>query len=283
LKKPDRNKIFIVIIVTLFMLSLIVYSSVPGSPLNAISSPISFITDPVYFALSKTTGSIGGFFSSITKSEAIRKKNIVLEGENARLKQKVKELEENGRRWTELKSALKIKDLFSDYEIIGARVLTREIGDWFDVFRVNVGIKGNIIIDNITSYAVVDSKMNLVGRVLASDYTSSKILPILSEGSVVSAKVNSAGGGFLRVRGDVTQKQKGYCIVDNISDYSSLKIGDEVITSGVGGLYPPGIPIGVVKELLNQNQKVEKKAVLEVYSQYKTLTDVFIMKGSPPG
>jgi rod shape-determining protein MreC len=255
LKKPDRNKIFIVIIVTLFMLSLIVYSSVPGSPLNSISSPISFITDPVYFALSKTTGSIGGFFSSITKSEAIRKK----------------------------KSALKIKDLFSDYEIIGARVLTREIGDWFDVFRVNVGIKGNIIIDNITSYAVVDSKMNLVGRVLASDYTSSKILPILSEGSVVSAKVNSAGGGFLRVRGDVTQKQKGYCIVDNISDYSSLKIGDEVITSGVGGLYPPGIPIGVVKELLNQNQKVEKKAVLEVYSQYKTLTDVFIMKGSPPG
>ncbi len=278
-KKSNKNRVFIIIVSTLFVLSLLIYSSIPGSPLNAISSPISFITDPLQTLISKSTGGISGFFESLTNGMKIREENIALKSQNAKLEQKVKELEENGRRWEELKSAFKIKEIFSDYELLGASVLTRGIGDWFDVFRVNLGTRDKIIIDEQTSYAVVDAQMNLIGRVISSDLTSAKILPVLNEGSVVSAKMNTSNGSAVRVRGDLILKNKGYCLIDKISDFSSVNVGDEVITSGLGGLYPPGIPIGEVVELKNDDQKIEKMAVLKLYSNIKSLTDVFVMKG----
>lgn len=279
MKKSKKNTLFIIVISTLAVLSLLIYSSIPGSPLSGLTSPISFVTDPIRTLMSKTTGGIGGFFTSLTASEKIRKENLELKEKNALLEQKVKELEENGRRWEDLKSAFKIKEIFSDYELLGATVLTRETGDWFDVFRVNAGTRDQIVINESTSYAVVDARMNLVGRVLSSDFTSAKILPVLNEGSTVSAKVNTAGGSQVRVRGDITLKSKGYCVIDKISDFTSIKVGDEIITSGLGGLYPPGIPIGEVVELRNDNQKIEKTAVLKIYTDYKSLTDVFLMKG----
>lgn len=279
MKKKSKNKVFIIVVSTLFVLSVLIYSSIPGSPLNAVTSPISFITDPLQSILIKASDGITGFFESLTNSTKIRNENIVLKEANARLEQQVKELEENGRRWEELKSAFKIKEIFSDYELLGASILTREAGDWFDVFRVNIGIRDNIVIEEKSSYAVVDAQMNLIGRVLSSDVTSSKILPILNEGSVVSAKMNTASGSAVRVRGDILLKSQGLCLVDKISDFTLIQVGDEVITSGLGGLYPPGIPIGVIVELRNDDQKIEKIAVLKVYADYKSLTDVFIMKG----
>lgn len=279
-KNKNRNRVFIIVIATLFVLSLIIYSSISGSPLYSVTSPISFITNPIHSFLLKTTSGITGFIETVSDSAKIRDENIALKEKNALLEQKVKELEENGRRWEELKTAFQIKDIFSDYELLGASILTREIGDWFDVFRVNIGTNEGIVIDDSTSYAVVDAQMNLIGRVLSSDFVSSKILPILDEGSVVSAKLNTASGSAVRIRGDITLKGEGCCIVDKITDFTSIQVGDEVITSGLGGLYPPGIPIGVIIELRNDDQKIEKTAVLKVYTDYKTLTDVFIMKGT---
>ncbi|MHB8963214.1 MAG: rod shape-determining protein MreC, partial [Saccharofermentanales bacterium] len=239
----------------------------------------SFLTDPLQKAITGISGNVGGFFTSIKDGERIRKENELLLAENARLEMELKQLEENGRRWEELKSAFRIRDLFSDYELIGASVLTREIGEWFDLFRISAGTRDGIIIDEKTSYAVVDPQMNLVGRVYSSDLTSAKILPILNEGSVISAKLNTSVGTVVRIRGDVLLKEQGFCLVDNISDFSVINIGDEVITSGLGGLYPPGIPIGVIVELRQNDQKIEKTAILKVYTEYRTLKDIFIMKG----
>lgn len=279
MKSKGRKSVFIVAIATLILFSLLIFSSVPGSPIASFTGPISFLTDPIQQLITGFSDNVGGFFTSIKDSERIRKENEVLLEESAQLKMRLKELEENGRRWEELKSAFKIRDLYADYELIGASVLTREIGEWFDVFRISAGTRDGITIDEKTSYAVVDSQMNLVGRVYSSDYTSAKILPVLNEGSVVSAKLNTAGGSTVRVRGDVLLKEEGFCLIDSISDFSAVNIGDEVITSGLGGLYPPGIPIGIIVELRNNNQKIEKTAVLKVYTNYKTLKDIFVMKG----
>jgi rod shape-determining protein MreC len=280
MKKTKKNRIFIIIIMTLFILSMAVYSSVPGSPLNFISTPFSFITDPGVQFIAGVFKNVEGYFSLITETDEIRKANIELENEVAHLRSRINELEEKGRRWEELKHALSIKETFADYQIVGARVLTREIGDWFDLFRINVGKRDKIAIDDQTSYAVVDPNMNLVGRIYSTDYISSKVMPIINEGSIVSGKVNVPGGAMVRIRGELLLKDQNLCRVDNFSDDALIQVGDEIVTSGLGGLYPPGIPVGVIVDIINEGQKVEHSAVLRVYTNYKTLNDVFIFKGS---
>ncbi len=283
LKTRRKRSVFIAVIASLILFSLLIFSSVPGSPVASFTGPISFLTDPIQKFLTGVSGAVTGFFESIAGSERIRKENETLRAENARLEMQVKQLEENGRRWEELKSAFKIRDLFSDYELIGASVLTRDLGDWFDVFRISAGTRDGIVIDEKTSYAVVDAQMNLVGRVYSSDLVSAKILPILNEGSIVSAKLKTAGGAIVRVRGDILLKENGCCLIDQISDFSTIHAGDEVVTSGLGGLYPPGIPIGTVVSLGENALKTEKTAVLQVYADYRTLKDIFVMKGMPYG
>ena len=281
MKKQGKRSIFFVTVTTLVLLALLIFSSIPGSPISSLTGPVSYLTDPVQMAFGRAVERVRGFFSSVSDSERIRMENEVLREENARLQMLVKELEENGRRWEELKAAFLIRDLFSDYELVGASILTREIGEWFDMFRISAGTRDGIVIDEASSYAVVDAGMNLIGRVYSSDLTSAKIMPVINEGSVVSAKLNTPAGSLVRVRGDVLLKEEGYCLVDNIADFSALHIGDEVMTSGLGGLFPPGIPIGVIVGLRSSDPKVEKTAVLRVYAEYRTLKDVFVMKGKP--
>ena len=89
--------------------------------------------------------------------------------------------------------------------------------------------------------------MNLVGRVMTTDKDSSKILPLLHEGFTVSAKVNEVNGATVLVSGDITLKSEGLCVVTRIPSNIILKPGQELVTSGEGGLFPAGIPIGVIE------------------------------------
>ncbi len=281
LRNTGRRKVFIIAISTLVIMTLLVFSSIPGSPLFRVSGPFSFVADPIQQFVTGMIGKAGDLISSVREGEHIREENRELNNRITELEKRIKELEENGRRWEELKDAFHIKDIFSDYDLVGASVLTRDLGDWFDVFRVSAGTRDGIVTEGKNSYAVVDAKMNLVGRVYSSDLTSSRILPVLSESSVISAKLNTPGGTLLRVRGDVLLKEEGLCLTDNISDFSAIHVGDEIVTSGLGGLFPAGIPIGVITELDPDGVVPGKYAVLKVYTDYKLLKDVFIMKGRP--
>ena len=152
----SRKKVFIIAIITLTVLTLLVFSSIPGSPLYELSTPFSFIADPVQGFITSAFEKAERFVISVREADRIQQENQELKDEITGLEKRVKELEENGRRWEELKEAFAIKEIFSGYELIGACVLTRELGDWFDVFRVGAGKREGIAADGSISYAVVD-------------------------------------------------------------------------------------------------------------------------------
>jgi len=84
--------------------------------------------------------------AAVFEGAQIRRENEALLLENATLRNQVTQLEEAGRQYEELKSALKLKDKYDRYEIIGGRLMSREIGDWFDVFRIDIGITDGLIV-----------------------------------------------------------------------------------------------------------------------------------------
>ena len=118
--------------------------------------------------------------------------------------------------------------------------------------------------------------MNLVGRVMTTDKDSSKILPLLHEGFTVSAKVNEVNGATVMVSGDITLKSEGLCVVTRIPGNIILKPGQELVTSGEGGLFPAGIPIGVI-ETFDDSDPNNLKATLRPYAVISDIKDVFIM------
>ncbi|MEI8199289.1 MAG: rod shape-determining protein MreC [Eubacteriales bacterium] len=277
MRKLLANKVFILILVTLLIVAVIIFDKIPGSPVENITTPVSVIIDPVQKLVQGTGSKISDFFTAVSDGLSIRQENADLKKQIAELEYEVQQGKEAAIRWQELKDAFFIKDSFENYDIHGSSILTREADEWFSVIRIDVGSSNGIAISDINpSYAVVDAQMNLVGRIQSTDVSSSKVLPVLHEGFTVSAKVNTVNGAIVTVHGEVELKENGLCKVDQIPDQVSLQVGDVLVTSGDGGLFPAGIPVGVIMSVDNSSL-LNRYATLKPYVDISSLKDVFIM------
>lgn len=274
-----KNKFVIIVFSTLLLMAFIILSSIPGSALNNLTSPVSVVLGPVQNVIFKGMTKVSDYYAAFTEGVQIRSENEKLRTENATLKNRITQLEEAGRQYNALKEALQLKDRYDNYTIIGSRLLTRDIGSWFDIFRIDSGQKDGLNVSETTSYAVVDAQSRLVGRVLSTDLTTARILPLLHQGFAMSAKVNTAAGALVRVRGDLDLKETGHCAIDQIPPTAVIRVGDEIITSGAGGLFPAGIPIGVVTEVVDSGTRQNRTAILKPYIDLENVETVFVMKG----
>lgn len=278
---PGRNRIFIVVFVSLALLTVLLLSALPGSPLNILTSPLSAVLEPIQKGLIGLGEQVSGFYVSVTDGLRIRRENTELAEENAALRSRIAQLEEAGRQYQELKDAFLLKDRFDSYDILGGRILTRDMGLWFDVFRIDRGRSDGLVVTETLSYAVINAQSHLVGRVLSTDLVAGKVLPLLHEGFVVSGKVDVVGGTIVRIRGDLNLKEQGLCRVDQIPAGASLQPGDVLVTSGIGGLFPAGIPIGSIELVVDSSTPGMRWATLRPFADLERLSTVFVMRGRP--
>lgn len=270
------NKRFLTVVSLLIILAVIILGSLPGSPLNAVLKPIGAIVNPIQKVVKYSGNSIDSFWVALTDGIAIRNENEQLRAEIAELQYQLNQNEEAAIRYEELQEAFHIREVFSNYDIFGASVLSRESDEWFSVIRVGAGNSDGIYLEQGQSLAVVDVRMNLVGRVIEVNEDDSDILLLLHEGFQVSGKVNAVNGATFLIVGDASLKQQGLCLVTGIDPDTIPNVGDEIVTSGDGGLFPQGIPIGVIESVDTSNE-LNITATLRPYSNIEDLNDIFIM------
>lgn len=270
------NKLFIVILTSLLLLSAIILSCVPDSPVKNILKPVGAIVSPIQRGIKDLGNQFTDFWVAITDGIAIRQENEELREEIIRLEYLLTRNEEARIRYEELMDAFHIRDTFSNFEIYGATILSRESDEWFSVIRIALGLSDGIPQVDNNSYVVVDPRMNLVGRIIEINNGESTILPILHEGFVVVGKVNEVNGATVTITGDAALKRDELCLVTNIDENFILEVGDEIVTSGEGGLFPQGIPIGVI-ESVDYSDPLNITATLRPYSNIGSLNDVFVM------
>lgn len=270
------NKRFLTAVTLLILLAVIVLGSLPGSPINSLLKPVGAVVNPVQKAVKYSGNSISAYWAALTDGIAIRNENEQLRAEIAQLQYQLNQNEEAAIRYEELQEAFHIREVFSNYDIFGASVLSRESDEWFSVIRVGAGNSDGIYLEQGQSLAVVDVRMNLVGRVIEVNEDDSDILLLLHEGFQVSGKVNAVNGATFLIVGDASLKQQGLCLVTGIDPDTIPNVGDEIVTSGDGGLFPQGIPIGVIESVDTSNE-LNITATLRPYSDIEDLNDIFIM------
>ena len=276
MKKLLKSKWFIALIVLLVLAAGAIMSLLPGSPVKNLLKPVQLVSSPAQSLVKSAGDTLADFWAAITDGIAIREENRALKEQIADLRYQLTQNEEAALRYEELKDALHIKDMFSNFDIYGAAILSRESDEWFSTIRLNAGEKDGIELEEGNSYPVLDVEMNLVGRVIETSDTESRVLPLLHEGFAVAGKVNEVNGATFMIVGDAELKRQGLCLVKDIDSDVSLKAGMEIVTSGDGGLFPEGIPIGVI-ETVDYSNPLQVTATLRPYSQIGKLEDVFIM------
>ncbi|MBO4579445.1 MAG: rod shape-determining protein MreC [Clostridiales bacterium] len=276
MRKLLTSKWFIILVTVLILIVIIGVGFIPGSPIRQMVKPVSGIASPVQAFVKNIGDMLGDARSALFDGMAIRKENEDLKEQIAQLQYALTQSEEAAIRYEELKEALHIKDTFSSYDVYGAAILSRDADEWFSVIRADAGARDGVDLASGDAYAVVDVEMSLVGRVIETDDSNSKILTLMHESFRVSCKVNEVNGAYVTCSGDAVLKKKGLCLLTDIDPDVVLEAGDVIVTSGEGGLFPEGIPVGTV-ESVDYSDPLNITATLKPYTDVSQLKDVFIM------
>ena len=272
--RPVKSKWFIVALVTIVLLVVIGVTANKSSKLNWLSNILSVPLKPVQGFLSSVGREIEDFFGYFQDIDVLREENEALKSEVEELRRKNREFAELKEKNDELRRALNLKAEFADYTIAGANIIAVEPGNWFSVFKVDVGERDGIHVD----FPVVTGSRGLIGRVLDTDKSTSNIQTIIDEESAVSGWIAKPGGGHAIVKGDLQLKEEGLCKLVYIPIEIDIEVGDIIETSGVGGIYPKGIEIGTVIEVRKTNSEFDRYAIIQPTADFKRLEEVFILK-----
>lgn len=172
-------------------------------------------------------------------------------------------LSENNR----LKTLLDFKKKLS-YVTVACRVIGRDPSNWANTIIVDKGIRDGIKIDSPVLY--VDG---LVGRVIELGESISKVILITDFNSRVVALVERT-----RQVGVVYGMNKNICKLKYIPLDSDIKVGDKIVSSGLGGVYPKGLLVGEVISVGKESDRLSLYAIVRPSQYLDKLEEVFVIK-----
>lgn len=273
-----KNKFFIII------LSIAVFSVILTATLGAmgISDPIknavNSLSSPFRTIGIKIGESIEGYklyFSSLEK----------LESENSALREKIEGLEdslsdanaikeENER----LREYLEIKKSYPQLKLIDALIIGKEGENHTTFFTLNRGV-----VDGVAVGMSVIIKDRPIGSVCEVGDVWCRVR-LISEASASVGAYLPRSGEIGVIEGDISLKGTGKCVMNYLSADADIEVGDEVLTSGLGSVYPRDLVIGTVVEVKTDSYSREKIAIIEWSVDIDSLKYVMIVtdKGSSP-
>lgn len=265
------------------VLGLITFSLILSISLTAIkesssrvNTAILGIFSPISEGFSKITSGIFSFAGQNMSDEEIT--IAKLEEENSQLRKKLINETLSKAQLQNLQSLEKALNFVDDKykpSMVSGKIIAKNDGRYFKTFTVSAGKK-----DGIKENSIVIAEDGLVGRVFEVSENYSKVISILDTNASVSVEIlgNAQETGIINQ--DINLSFQNDMQGDLISGYtfninSKIKKGDTIITSGMG-IYPEGIPVGKVEEVVDDNQQLLKYMVIKPFVDFESL-DIVMM------
>jgi rod shape-determining protein MreC len=170
-----------------------------------------------------------------------------------------------------LRNLLKLDKKYAEYPKVGAGIIGKDPGNWYNVFLIGKGNNHGLEKD-----MVVLAGDGLVGHIIEAGPNYAKVLSVIDDRSSVSVKVLRTGDLGI-VKGDLTLMNDGLCKMEYIDTQADVIKGDKIVTSNLGDIYPPGIMIGTVKEVHMETHGLTKYALIEPVVDFKHLEEVLVI------
>ncbi len=197
----------------------------------------------------------------------LREQNALLESQVTQLQTQLIEMEEHLSEAQVCFALLDFGRTNPQYDYTAATVIGREINPFLQYIIIDRGSNHNV------RYGMpVVTQQGLVGRVDAVIGGASRIKLITDSTSVVNVRLKSAGIEA-QLRGSLT----GDVFLDMIPSDVSVETGDVVLTSGLGGNFPPNIFVGQVLSTQKRENALFQTASIQPIVNFETISAVLIV------
>ncbi len=237
---------------------------------------------PVEKIIRETLAPLQSGVTSITNKLLNLKNYIItnkeLQNENKILKEKIHELtientflEEFRQENVRLKLLIDTKNQYEEHwDLVSACVVARDYNNWMHSIIVNKGSKTGIKRD-----MVVVNYQGLVGRVVNVTSNTSEVLLITDSESAVGALIQTT-----RVHGILESSLEGeeQLQMVHIPHDAPIPQSAVVITSGLGSIFPKGLRLGYVKNVIPASDGLVKKIMVKPFVDFNSLEEVLIIR-----
>ena len=276
-KKQSISKKYILILIIILIILLLIIFSFTLKEDRKLSKAESLLKDGLIYSEKIITYPFNYIKENIKeykKLKDVNKNNNILETSIDRIDSIEDENIELRRQLETLKEELNINYTLSDYEYLNATVVSRNVGYWHNKITINKGTYNGVEKD-----MVVISSKGLIGKVIkTSTFTSDVRLITTSDTSNKISVHISNGDNNLYGLINSYDYNKNVLELEGISNTKDVNIGDYVYTSGLGGVFPTGILIGIVEEITTDSYDLAKIIKVKPSADFNDINYVSILK-----
>lgn len=275
-----KKRLFIILIGFIVLVALIGYSL---KDRENITTAEQFINDTVGWAQSiihTPVNFITDIFTNIDDFRDTYKENQILKEKIAQYKGLIYEVQEIKEENDELRNTLEITESIRDYEPIQASVVSRSPERWVEQITINKGKQDGIK----TNMAVITAE-GMIGKIqIPSQYTSTvQLLTGFDQFNRISATISREKDKGKDIFGMIEGfDEKSNSLLFKIIEESDkeLKEGELVVSSGMGGVFPAGLPIGTVKEVISDQYGLTRTALVKPAANMYEINQVIVVDRS---
>lgn len=271
--KIFQNKFFIICLCVAVVvcavpstLAVMGYRSLSKNIVGTLTQPVRWC----FSAIGNGFEGIGRYFQSVT---AVHEQNEQLREENEALERQLADAElleaENER----LRSYLGMKNQYPSFQMEEGMIISYSAGSYKTSFTLNRGT-----LHGIAEGMPVITSAGLVGYVSSVGLNWSMVMTVIEADVSVGAYIPRSGAvGILC--GDEVLREEGVCKITSLEAGSDVQVGDRVITSGIGSVYPAELAIGEVIAVEQDAYSRTLTATVRPYVDLAKLQYVMIVTG----
>ena len=269
------NRRTIILWVAVFIVGLLAFTTVKGKyDLKISENVVNTILSPFQSAItsiSNVTKKIGVISWEMV---TVYEQNKMLRSEVEQLRQRDVNVNEIMAENTRLTNILNYKNAVKQFDTAVAKIISYDSSNLTNSITINLGAK-----DGMQKNMPVITPQGLVGTIVAVYEHSAKVQLILDPRSAVGAIIQRPESRVIGImQGSVGVQTLAKMV--NIPRDADVVVGDNVLTSGYGGLYPKGIVIGEVVEVTNEAGGLLKYATVKTAVDFYRIEEVLVIVNS---
>lgn len=273
-KKPkftlsSEYVLLIFTVVCVIMIFVTFNTKITAGPLRGVAS---YVLVPLQKGINQIGSVFSGWSDNLTNLKDLMEENEELKAQVDELTTENNILQQDKFELNRLRELCKLDEKYPDYDKVGARVIGKDAGNWFQSFVIDKGSEDGIQVD-----MNVIAGTGLVGRVTSVSPQSATVLSIIDDSSNVAAQVLATSDNCI-VTGSLQLMSENKISISKLTDNEDkVTSGEKIVTSNISDKYLPGILIGYVDEISMDSNNLTKSGTLRPAVDFSHLEEVLVI------
>ena len=266
---PGKYLLFILTFLCTAMMLITFGTDVFNRPFNTV---FGYVIVPFQQGISRMGSWLVNRSEELVQIRTLLEENERLRNEVAALTEENTLLQQDRYELNQLRELLDLDEQYGEYDKVGARIISRDSGNWYSSFIIDKGTEDGLSVDmNVIAGG------GLVGIITSVGPNWARVTSIISDNSNVSAKTLATEDNLI-VSGDLQLMADGVITFSTLVDSrNAVTEGDKVVTSDISDKFLPNILIGYINTINRDSNNLTKSGYITPAVDFEHLGEVLVI------